>query len=335
MTPPALEIHDLKVRFPELGRVVQAVRGVSLEVGGGEIFGLVGESGSGKSITALSCLGLVPPPGEVSGSITVTGRQVVGRGDSELADLRGGTAAMIFQNPGTAMNPFLSIGRQMTDVIRIHRALDAGQARAAAEEAIASVHIADPGLALRKYPHQMSGGQLQRVMIATAMACQPRLLIADEPTTALDVTIQAQILRLLRELADAADLAILFITHDLGVVAALCDRVAVMYGGLIVESGPVERVFEAPAHPYTHKLLETVPEIGRGKRELDFIPGQVPDMATPPRGCTFHQRCDKASTVCHQQQPFARQVHGDGNVACHHAAGVLSLDIISGQEAAS
>lgn len=335
MTPPALEIQDLKVRFPELGRVVQAVRGVSLQVRGGEVFGLVGESGSGKSITALSCLGLVPPPGEVSGSITVTGRQVVGRSDNELADLRGGTAAMIFQNPATAMNPFLSIGRQMTDVIRIHRALDAGQARAAAEEAIASVHIADPGLALRKYPHQMSGGQLQRVMIATAMACRPRLLIADEPTTALDVTIQAQILRLLRELADTADLAILFITHDLGVVAALCDRVAVMYGGLIVESGPVERVFEAPAHPYTQKLLDTVPEIGRGKRELDFIPGQVPDMAAPPTGCTFHQRCDRASAVCGQQQPSVRQVHGDGSVACHHAVGVLSLEVISGQEAAS
>jgi ABC-type dipeptide/oligopeptide/nickel transport system ATPase subunit len=198
MTAPTLEISDLKVRFPELGRTVQAVRGLSLRVQGGEIFGLVGESGSGKSVTALSCLGLVPQPGEVSGSVTVTGRQVVGRSDRELAGLRGGTASMIFQNPTTAMNPFLSIDRQMTDVIRAHRSLDLKQARAAAVEAIASVHIADPELALGKYPHQMSGGQLQRVMIAMAMACQPRLLIADEPTTALDVTIQAQILRLLR-----------------------------------------------------------------------------------------------------------------------------------------
>jgi peptide/nickel transport system ATP-binding protein/oligopeptide transport system ATP-binding protein len=242
---------------------------------------------------------------------------------------------MIFQNPATSLNPFLSIGRQMTDIICIHRALSAKKARLAAEEAIASVHIPDPGLALRKYPHQMSGGQLQRVMIATAMACKPRLLIADEPTTALDVTIQAQILGLLRELADAAGLAILFITHDLGVVAALCDRVAVMYGGLIVESGPVDRVFAAPAHPYSRKLLETVPEIGHGKRELHYIPGQVPDMAALPMGCTFHDRCDKASSVCTQQQPLPRRVHGDGVVACHHAAGALSLDVISGREAAS
>ena len=335
MTAPALRIDELHVRFPEFSRMVQAVRGVSLTVQPGEVLGLVGESGSGKSITALSCLGLVPPPGEVTGRITVTGRDVVGRSDSELASLRGGTAAMIFQNPATAMNPFLSVGRQMTDVIRAHRPLDLAEAGAVAEAAIASVHIPDPALALRRYPHQMSGGQLQRVMIAMAMACQPRLLIADEPTTALDVTIQAQILGLLRELADSSGLAILFITHDLGVVAALCDRVAVMYGGLIVESGSVLNVFEAPAHPYTLKLLETVPEVGQGKRELEYIPGQVPDMAMPPTGCTFHQRCEKATEICGQHQPPMRNVHDDGRVACHHAVGVPSLELVEGRGKAS
>ena len=331
MTAPALRIDDLHVRFPDFVRTVQAVRGVSLTVQPGEVFGLVGESGSGKSITALSCLGLVPPPGQVTGSVAVTGREVVGRGDRELADMRGGTAAMIFQNPATAMNPFLSIGRQMSDVIRAHRALDPKQAREAAEAAIAAVHIPDPALALKKYPHQLSGGQLQRVMIAMAMACEPRLLIADEPTTALDVTIQAQILGLLRELADDTGLAILFITHDLGVVAALCDRVAVMYGGLIVESGAVARVFAAPAHPYTLKLLETVPEVGQGKDELVYIAGQVPDMAVPPDGCTFHPRCDKATDICVRRRPESRAAHDGGGVACHHAIGIPTLDLVAEQ----
>jgi oligopeptide/dipeptide ABC transporter ATP-binding protein len=335
MTAPTLQISDLRVAFPELARRVQAVRGVSLEIAPGEIFGLVGESGSGKSVTALSCLGLVPPPGQVSGSITVTGRQVVGRSDAELADLRGGAAAMIFQNPAAAMNPFLSVGRQISDAIRAHRSLDAKAAAEVAEAAIAAVQIPDPDLALRKYPHQMSGGQLQRVMIAMAMACEPRLLIADEPTTALDVTIQAQIIALLRRLAEETGLAILFITHDLGVVASLCDRVAVMYGGLIVETGGVDGVFAAPAHPYTLKLMETVPTIGQRSRELVYIPGQVPDMAFPPSGCTFHERCEKASDVCRRQQPVMRALPEGRRVACHHAPGSLSLDVVEGREAAS
>jgi peptide/nickel transport system ATP-binding protein len=323
---PALIIRGLRVRFPALGYAIQAVRGCDLALGEGELLGLVGESGCGKSVTALACLGLVPPPGEVTGSIEVHGREVVGRTDAELADVRGGVVAMIFQNPSTALNPFFTVGRQLADAVARHRHLDRRAAHAAAVEALDAVKLPDPVLQLEKYPHQMSGGQLQRVMIAMAIACRPRVLIADEPTTALDVTVQAQIIVLLRDLARTRGLSVLFITHDLGVVAALCDRVAVMYAGLVVEEAPVHSLYAAPAHPYTLKLLETVPRLGREDTELEAIRGQVPNLASPPPGCAFHPRCDRATEVCALQVPGVRMLGAHHLAACHHAPGQLRLD---------
>ena len=319
MSDRVLDIRGLRIDFPELVKTVKAVRGAELTVRRGEILGLVGESGCGKSMTAMACLGLVPPPGRVSGRISVDGFEVVGRPDSELLPVRGGSVAMIFQNPGKALNPFFTVGKQLTDVIKRHHGRGARESREIALEALRSVHLPDPEIALIKYPHQLSGGQLQRVMIAMALTCEPKVLIADEPTTALDVTIQAQVIVLLRELADKRDLAILFITHDLGVVGALCDRGCVMYAGRVVEVGDVRDVFESPAHPYTRKLLATVPKLGARHAQLAFIPGQVPDMAYPPNGCAFHPRCERASDTCARQDPSEHKVSGSHLVSCHHA----------------
>jgi oligopeptide/dipeptide ABC transporter ATP-binding protein len=313
-----LRIADLHIDFPDLFRTVQAVRGCDLTVRRGEVMGLVGESGCGKSMTALACLGLVPPPGRVRGEISVDGFPVVGRSEAELVAVRGGLAAMIFQNPGKALNPFFTVDRQMTDVLRCHRHIGHREARGLALVALKSVHLPDPELALDKYPHQLSGGQLQRVMIAMALACEPTLLIADEPTTSLDVTIQAQVVVLLRELASTRGLSILFITHDLGLVGCLCDRVSVMYAGRVVEVGEVADVFAAPGHPYTRKLLETVPKLGAGQAELASIPGQVPNMAFPPPGCAFHPRCERASLICEQSLPKVIALGETHAVACHH-----------------
>jgi len=319
-TSAVLKISGLRVEFPGLLRNVQAVRGVDLEVASGTVMGLVGESGSGKSMTAMAALGLIPKPGVVSGSVKVDGVEVVGKSEADLAKLRGGEAAMIFQNPMKALNPFFTIGKQMTDAISCHLSVDKQGALTAATDALESVHLPDPGLALDKYPHQMSGGQIQRVMIAMALACQPKVLIADEPTTALDVTVQAQIIALLRELATTRNRTILFITHDLGVVASLCDSVAVMYAGEIVERGRVADVFADAKHPYTRKLMSTVPRLGAGEQNLNFIPGQVPDMGFPPRGCAFHPRCDLADDKCHEAPAY--QQFPDGHlVACHHLGG--------------
>lgn len=323
------------MRFPQLGRVVHAVRGCSLTVDKGEIVGLVGESGCGKSITAMACLGLVPAPGLVSGSIELSGRQVINCAETELEGLRGGIAAMIFQNPMAAMNPFFTVEQQMTDAIRCHLALSAKDARQTALTALDTVHLADPMLMLEKYPHQLSGGQLQRVMIAMAVACKPRLLIADEPTTALDVTIQAQVIVLIRELARETGLTIVFITHDLGVVATLCDRVAVMYAGQVVESGRVEQILDAPSHPYTEKLMKTVPSLGARKKELDHIPGQVPDMALPIDGCAFEPRCDKATDVCRKQPPAIRCTTDARSIACHHVSRDLKFEKVEPWDMAS
>lgn len=312
-----LEVEGLTVSFPGLFKTVQAVRGIDLKIRRGEILGLVGESGSGKSMTAMSCLGLMPEAARLGGSVRVAGQQVNGASASQLAVLRGGGAAMIFQNPMKALNPFFTVGRQMIDVIGCHRQLSKAEIRAEALSSLEAVSMPDPSLALAKYPHQMSGGQLQRVVIAMALACRPKLLIADEPTTALDVTVQAQIIALLRKLAREQDLAILFITHNLGVVASLCDRVAVMYAGEVVESGPVGEVFKRPAHPYTLKLMGTVPKLGQGPQPLGFIPGQVPNMEAPPAGCAFNPRCERATGRCNQAAP--RVVIGKEHwAACHN-----------------
>lgn len=318
MSGLVLDIKGLDVRFPGLVRTVKAVRGIDLEVEEGCVMGVVGESGCGKSITAMACLGLVPSPGTVRGSVRLDGHEIVGCPDSELGSLRGGKAAMIFQNPMKALNPFFTVGRQMTDVIRRHRTMNESRSQESAVEALDSVHLPDPELVLDKYPHQMSGGQIQRVMIAMALACQPKVIIADEPTTALDVTVQAQIIMLLRELATEQGRTILFITHDLAVVASLCDKVAVMYAGKIVETGDVDDIFSRPGHPYTGKLMNTVPRLGHRDGTLEFIPGQVPDMAFPPSGCAFHPRCTRATAVCKQSQPEYTIETGQHKVACHH-----------------
>jgi oligopeptide/dipeptide ABC transporter ATP-binding protein len=322
---PLLCIRDLYVEFPLFRRTVHAVNGCSIAVEPGQIVGLVGESGSGKSVTALASLGLIAPPGRVRGSIEIDGREVVGRPESALSSLRGGVAAMIFQNPTTALNPYFTVGRQMTDVIRLHRKPGTVDARTAAMRALDQVGLPDTETQLHKYPHQFSGGQLQRVMIALALACEPRLLIADEPTTALDVTVQAQIIVLLRELAADSGLSVLFITHDLGVVASLCDRVCVMYAGSVMEEGAVGDMFARPAHPYTRKLLDTVPRLGTGRHEFVSIPGQVPDLSQPPSGCPFHPRCDIANETCRREQPAPQRIGSGHLAACHYPERALKL----------
>ena len=325
MTELVLDIRNLEVMFPSLGHQTQAVRGVDLSLKKGEVLGLVGESGSGKSISSLACLGLVPPPGVIKGSVKISGQEIIGQPERTLAKLRGGSIAMIFQNPMAALNPFFTIGSQLIAPIGKHRALDKASARLEALASLEKVRLPDPKLVLSKYPHQLSGGQLQRVMIALALACNPNVLIADEPTTALDVTIQAQILSLLRELMLTEDLSVLFITHDLGVVATLCDRVAVMYAGKIVETADVDKIFSHPAHPYTRELLATVPRLGQRQHTLPAIEGQVPDMAAPPAGCAFHPRCKDATDVCPASAPEMVDCKDGGRVACHHPVSNPSL----------
>ena len=326
MSETVLDMLNLRVTYPKLSSKVDVVRNCSIRVEKGEILGLVGESGSGKSMTAMSCLGLVPKPGRISGDIKIGGRQIVGLSESQLGEFRGGLSAMIFQNPMTALNPFLNISDQMADAILSSRPLSRSDAMSEALAALHAVYIPNAEACLKKYPHQLSGGQLQRVMIAMAIACKPRLLIADEPTTALDVTIQAQVLLLIRELASEMQLAVLFITHDLSVVASICDRVAVMYAGEIVESGPVADVFSAPAHPYTRKLFSTVPALGNKNKQLEYIPGQVPDMANLPAGCAFQSRCDVAMDQCRDIAPHL-SASGPGHLAaCHLIASQEGMD---------
>ncbi|WP_026622813.1 peptide/nickel transport system ATP-binding protein (plasmid) [Ensifer sp. WSM1721] len=320
MNGAVLQISDLNVTFPGLLRSRSILRGINLKVGGGEVLGLVGESGCGKSMTASACLGMVSTPGRATGSIIVDGQEVIGRPEGQLRAMRGGRIAMVFQNPMRSMNPFFTLGRQMIDVVCCHRSMSRNEARFAVLTELKAVRIPDPELALEKYPHQLSGGQIQRAVIALALACQPRLLIADEPTTALDVTVQAQIVALLRRLADDKGLAVLFITHDLGIVSQLCDRVAVMYAGRIVETGTVEAVIDDPRHPYTTKLLGTVPAIGCAGSDLVSIPGHVPDPAAMPAGCAFHDRCDQATDICATKLPPYRRFGGGHMALCHHAA---------------
>jgi oligopeptide/dipeptide ABC transporter ATP-binding protein len=318
-----MSIAHLDIRFPARGRDLHVVDDLSLDLAEGEVLGLVGESGSGKSLTALAALGLVPPPGKVTGSVRVDGREVVGASPAALAAVRGRGAAMIFQNPGAALNPFFTIGGQLTEIVARQRRLAPAEARRVLVGAFEETHLADPSHALARYPHQLSGGQLQRVMIALALACKPKLLIADEPTTALDVTVQAQIVETLRQLAADQHLAILFITHDLGLVGALCHRVAVMYAGAIVEMNRVESFFAVPRHPYSERLLSAVPRLG-AEGALATIPGQVPNPAARPEGCAFHPRCRFAQAICQSRKPALKTDAGGAAVACHFPLAVAS-----------
>jgi peptide/nickel transport system ATP-binding protein len=302
-----LEVTGLRTSFFTRDGVVKAVDGIDFRVGRGEIMGLVGESGCGKSVTSLSIMRLVARPGRIeAGEIVFDGRDLLKLKPDEMRKLRGDRLSMIFQQPQSSLNPVQDVGRQIGEVLELHRGMKRGPARQRALELLRMVGIPDPERRLKAYPHEMSGGMAQRVMIAMALACEPELLIADEPTTALDVTIQAQILDLMRNLREQTGTAIILITHDLGVVAEMCDRVAVMYAGEIVEQADVTTLFRRPSHPYTRGLIASIPLVGDVRDELSVIPGNVPNLIDLPRGCRFAPRC--ASRVA-EDNAMAFDVH--------------------------
>ena len=322
-----LEIDGLQVGFDTEAGLVRAVDGVSLAVEQGRTVGLVGESGCGKSVTAASVLRLVPiPPGRnLGGAIRFEGADILAMPREALPAIRGRDIAMVFQDPMTALNPVFTIGRQLREVLALRFGLAAGAARERSAAMLGAIGIPDPTTRLDQYPHELSGGMKQRVLIAMALLCRPRLLIADEPTTALDVTVQAQILHLVRELQRESETAVLFITHDMGVIAEMCDAVAVMYAGRIVERGSVVDVFERPRHPYTRGLLASLPRPGRSRKTpLATIEGTVPSLLAPPRGCRFAARCTRRRGLdavdaqrCLDVDPMLPG-EGDQPVACHY-----------------
>lgn len=301
-----LEVKHLRTEFFSSKKSsVTAVDDVSFDIKKGEIVGLVGESGCGKSVTSLSIMQLLKDtPGKVTnGEVIFQGRNLLDASKKEMLDIRGDKMSMIFQEPMSSLNPSMRIDKQMIEGIRLHTPLTKAEARKKAADILSQVGIPDPQRVLKNYPHQLSGGMSQRVMIAMAMSCEPDLLIADEPTTALDVTIQAQILELMKKIQQDKGMSILLITHDLGVVAEMCSRVIVMYAGKIVEEAPVEILFANPAHPYTQGLIASVPKLGSGVKVLPSIPGSVPDLSAMPKGCRFAPRCKYATEKCHQEQP--------------------------------
>jgi len=312
---PLLDVRDLKVSFRTEDGLVKAVDGVSLTLSEGETLGIVGESGSGKTTLALSLLRLLPPAARiVAGEVRFEGDDLLRKPAAQMRRIRGKRIAMILQDPMASLNPLFTIGDQVAEPIRVHEGASRGSAWVRALELLRAVRIAAPELRVREYPHQMSGGMRQRIVGAIAISCEPRLLIADEPTTSLDVTIQAQYLNLLRDLQRARHLAMIFITHNLGIVAKMCDRVAVMYAGRMVEAGPIRKIFNAPAHPYTKALLESIPRLGDGRERLIAIDGQPPDPANPPAGCPFHPRCPQVLDRCRQEAPPEVAV-GEGQTA--------------------
>ena len=315
---PLLAICGLHTEFRTGGGVVRAVDGVSWSVNPGETVAIVGESGSGKSVTALSVLRLIPtPPGRITaGEVWFAGRDLMRLPDAAMREVRGGAIGMVFQEPTTSLNPVLTIGRQITETLEQHRGLDRAAARQRALELLSMVGIGDPQRRLRQYPHQLSGGMRQRVMIAIALACEPRLIIADEPTTALDVTIQAQILELMKALTRRLGVALVIITHNLGVVARYADRVNVMYAGRIVESGAAADLYHRPQHPYTMALLRSVPRLDRPRQaRLDPVEGQPPDLTRLSSGCAFQPRCRFAVAACATRQPALESASEEGHFA--------------------
>ncbi len=314
-----LEVKKLNTSFHIGVGTVQAVRGISFHIGEGESVGIVGESGSGKSVTMLSVMGLLPDYAEIAAdSILFDGREMTKMTAKELRAMHGSEIGMIFQDPMTSLNPLFNVESQLTEPLRIHAKLGRAAARARALELLRKVDIPNPEARLRQYPHELSGGLRQRVMIAIAIACEPKMVIADEPTTALDVTIQAQILELLDHLKQTTRTSIIMITHDLGVIASMCLRILVMYGGMICEEGSAREIFYEPRHPYTWGLLNSIPKISGDPREkLIPINGTPPDMLMPPRGCPFAPRCSCCMPVCREYMP-PRTVLGDTHaVSCH------------------
>ncbi|MFC0407739.1 ABC transporter ATP-binding protein [Roseomonas elaeocarpi] len=320
MSAPLLSVEALSVQFPTREGPVRAVDGVDFHVMPGETLGIVGESGSGKTVSSLSLLRLQPPPARITGGrITFEGEDLLTASPERLAAIRGRRLAMIFQNPTTSLNPVLSIGRQLSEILRWHTGMNRKAATERATELLRLVGIGDPAARLRQYPHELSGGMKQRVGIARALLCEPSLLLADEPTTALDVTIQAQILDLLAELRGRLGMAMVLVTHDMGVVARMADRITVMYAGRVCETASAATIFTAPQHPYTRALLESVPRIDQsyaGRRVLPSISGRPPDMLHPPAGCRFHARCPEAVADCARILPREHALAPGHTVSC-------------------
>jgi peptide/nickel transport system ATP-binding protein len=318
MEQAILKVNNLQTHFKSDSGTVKAVDGVSFEVVGGETLGVVGESGSGKSVTSLSIMNLLKDtPGKIAGGeILYKGKDLTKLSESEMRKIRGNEIAMIFQEPMTSLNPVFKIGKQLEETIRLHLKLSKKESRLRAIEMLEAVGISRPDKIIHDFPHQLSGGMRQRVMIAMAMACNPKLLIADEPTTALDVTIQAQILDLMKNLNKSEGTAILLITHDLGVVAEMCDRVVVMYAGRAVEESDVHSIFANPKHPYTQGLIASIPKIGERVDRLQSIPGNVPLPTRMPEGCKFAPRCPFAMDICWEREPEFKKQAGDHSVRC-------------------
>jgi peptide/nickel transport system ATP-binding protein len=321
--PALVVIEKLTIDFRTRAGTMRALHGLDLSIGQGEAVGIVGESGSGKSITWLAALGLLGPSAMVGGSVRVDGREILGLSETDLAGVRGKRIAMIFQDPTSSLNPVHRVGNQIIESLVRHRGMTQAAARAEARRLLDRVQIANAEQRLAEYPHELSGGMNQRVMIAMALAGEPDLLIADEPTTALDVTIQAQILELLKEMRRDTGMALVIISHDLGVVAELADRVTVMYAGRAVEVAPVDRIFAHPAHPYTRGLLAALPEIDGPRRRLAAIPGQVPEPAALPDGCAFAPRCPAAASECRHDVPPVVATAPEHTAACVHVARTL------------
>ncbi len=317
MSAPLLSVRDLRTWFYTDQGIAKAVDGISFDVHAGETLGIVGESGCGKTVTSLSILRLLPePPARISddSSVLFEGEELTTASDRRMRAVRGNEISMIFQEPMSSLNPVYSVGNQITEALRLHRKLSRAEARAEAVRLLAEVGIPGPEQRVDEYPHQLSGGMRQRVMIAMALSCEPKLLIADEPTTALDVTIQAQILELLADLRERHEMAVLLITHDLGVIAEVCDRVVVMYAGQVVETGTVYEIFADPKHPYTRGLLDSLPSVESPGQRLSSIPGTVPSPTEWPDGCRFLERCGLAGDGCDVPQHLV-QLEGDGRSA--------------------
>jgi peptide/nickel transport system ATP-binding protein len=319
MAAPLLEVKNLAIRFHLRRGILNAVRDVSFSLGEGETFGVVGETGCGKTVTSLAILRLIPcPPGEiVAGQVLFRGENLLEKSERQMEKIRGRRISMVFQEPMTSLNPSLMVGEQISECYRVHMGHSRKIAREFAAHALHLVQLPAPKLIARRYPHELSGGMRQRVMIAMALACQPELLIADEPTTALDVTIQSQILELLKELQTRMKLALIFISHNLGVVARLCDRIGVMYAGSIVELSDRKSLFTNALHPYTRALLEAIPRPELRREALKTIPGAVCNLFDPPPGCKFHPRCAKAKEICQADSPVLEAKSGGNLAACY------------------
>ncbi len=318
MAQSTLHVENLRTYFFTYAGIVKAVDGVSLDVNKGETLGVVGESGSGKTVTAQSILRVVPSPGKiVEGTIEFEGRNLLKLSEEEMQRIRGKEIAYIFQDPTTTLDPVYKVGEQLSEVIMRHHSISKKDALAKATDLLRSVEIPDPEIRINQYPHELSGGTKQRIAIARALSCDPTLILADEPTTALDVTIQAQILDLLKELKNRLNVSMVLITHDMGIVAEICERVTVLYAGQVCESGTVEQVFAKPRHPYTEALLTSVPNLALRKEKLSVIPGNVPNLIDPPSGCRFHPRCPYARQICVDRVPELEPI-GEGRlVHCH------------------